>query len=798
MARLELRLLAIPEVYLDGLPLHFTRRRSLALLSYLAVTRRSYPRDSLATFLSGDCSDGQAAKQLSNALAELKRLLGGYILATRQTVAFNSRLSYDLDVESFHAAAQQGIQHSDPLLIARAAGLYGADFLDGFALPDAPDFEAWLRSQRDTLNVDAVAVLKATADQALRQRNYIEGLITARRLLALEPWSQEAHYLLILCLARSGQREAALIQYEASVKTLREEADEAPSPELEELHQRLRAAAAPPRHNVPLSSQPLNGRADELAHTIDLLSDPSYRIVSITGLGGSGKTRLAIAVASAFTRPAATRSEQPFPDGIFFIRLARLRPAAGKPPAELALRFFSLVGAEIGIDLDYTKELPSQLQAALANKGMLLVLDGADGLAPAIELFASLIAAASRVKLMITTRRNLHLPAEWTIELSGLSLPDGDGIESSGAGQLFLETASRVAGPLRLDAAERRSIAEVCRLVGGLPLALKLAAGWMRALSPHEIAAELRRGPDLLASSLEAGNERQPVLRHVLEETWDMLGGEEQAVLRKLSVIEDSFDRDTARVIGEASLTQLLTLRDSSALEVAEQGRFRLPPLLRGYAAEQLHGEPEEAELAQARHSAYYSDLLQRRVAALLEPEGNAPSLDEGEIENVRAAWAWAVRRVQFSHIVDMRGALALWYELTERFEEGAKAFDWAADVLRTAIAHSPRPDPLLRIALQTTLVEQVRFLVRQGQLSKARPLLEESGDGQDALSLHLDAYLESSRAQSLWSDGDLTDALDRYRNALALARAAGAHTLEAMIAVRVSMIQASVALEAA
>jgi DNA-binding SARP family transcriptional activator len=226
-------------------PVTFARRGSIALLAYLVLSRRAHARELLATLIGGDSSDDQARKHLSNVLGDIRHGIGDYLRATRQAVTFDRRRPYRVDVDDF--------------LDARTACEYD-EFLAGVSLPGAPDFEAWLLTQREELRAQFIHTLRMHMDACSTSGAWEPGIRAARRLIAVEPWFEEAHQQLMLMLMQSGQRSAAILQYSTCRRVLRAELGIEPMPETTALFERLRdgVQAAPiedTRRPVALASR---------------------------------------------------------------------------------------------------------------------------------------------------------------------------------------------------------------------------------------------------------------------------------------------------------------------------------------------------------------------------------------------------------------------------------------------------------------------------------------------------------------------------------------------------------------
>ena len=373
MTLLELNLIGVPEVVLDGRPVIFARRGSIALLAYLALSQRAYPRETLATLLAGDSSEDQARKYLSNVLVDLRQHLGDYVNATRQTVAFDRTLPARVDVDVFRSQVEFALADDAATDFEDAIRLYRGEFLAGLSLGGAPDFDVWLFAQREELRGQYMQALRAEVSASLRRGAWGSGISPARRLIAEEPWLEEAHRQLMQMLAHSGQRQAAIAQYHTCRRVLREELGVEPMPETTALFKRMRAAISPPHHNLPTPSSVMVGRHEEMRLLFGLLTDPDCQLITLSGMGGSGKTRLSLEVARSFASPSTTPAEQPFADGIIFVPLADSPTPHDESPQRAIL---ATCAASLELPSDGSvDELRERLALYLKSRELLLVLD---------------------------------------------------------------------------------------------------------------------------------------------------------------------------------------------------------------------------------------------------------------------------------------------------------------------------------------------------------------------------------------------------------------------------------------
>ncbi len=470
----------------------------------------------------------------------------------------------------------------------------------------------------------------------------------------------------------------------------------------------LSAPAGPARTSrLPVPVTPLVGRAADVADICRRLLDPACRLLTLVGPGGSGKTRLAIEVA------AQLRGR--FADGAGFAALAPIMA-----PEHVA--------AAIADALDWP--LPAGLApetallAWLRERELLLVVDNLEHLLDTTPLLGAIIREAPGVRLLATSRERLRVGGEWVVEVSGLAIPADETLPTVArydAVQLFVDRARQIAGDFALTPTNRAAIARICRLLDGMPLGIELAATWVRALTPEEIAAELGRGLDFLSLSQRDAEPRHRSMRAAIDGSWSLLTAAEQQVMARLSVFRGPCDREAAAQVA-GGLPALTALIDKSLVrrEAADGAtRYVLHELVRQYAAERLAADPAEQQGAEARHAAYYAGLLQRSIAT--GTGGSSPAAWAnlfGNIDNLRAAWTRAAAAGDTATVMGMARGLMLLYDLRGWRLDGAALFGGAAEALRGA---GPRADG----ARGAVLGLQGYFMILQ-QPAAAALLLEE------------------------------------------------------------------------
>jgi len=662
---LEIVVLGKPQITWQGEPLtaDLISAKGQALLIYLAVTGQACSRQSISGLLWGDFSEERARGNLRLTLSKLRGVVGDYIIPTRQSLAFDFSLPHSLDAGEFtrHCAAPE---KSKPSQLETVIARYRGNFLDDFHLHEAPDFETWVVVERERFQQMALASLAHLAATTQQQGDFEKAAAFTRRILALEPWREEAHRQLMTVLAQSGQRSAALSQFEACKKHLDEELGVEPSAETKALYEKIkrgdvkeadgesarRVASKPPskssprksasdlRHNLPQNLTSFLGREAELAQIGGLLGKPECRILTLVGPGGVGKTRLSIR--------AARMQVERFQDGVRFLSLRGMKPA---DPIETTELLIAAIADVVGYTFSAQRSPRELLLKHLSDKEILFVLDNFEPLLAARlgirehaeSLLLDILKECPAVKLLVTSRERINLPSEWLVEVQGLPYPptfEKNAVMQYPSVELFVQQARRVNANFSLDGQEY-AVNRICQLVAGFPLGIELAANWVRLLSCEEIVERLERGDEILTTELPESN---PSLRSVLDSTWAMLTEQEQAVFRRLSVFREGFTLSAAQQVADASLPVLNSLMNKSMVRRDENGRYVLHELLKQFGSYHLNLAPEQERETRQKHGRFYGSFLQSRRAALQDLyDKSVLNVLDTEIENIRAALEW-------------------------------------------------------------------------------------------------------------------------------------------------------------
>jgi predicted ATPase/transcriptional regulator with XRE-family HTH domain len=558
-------------------------------------------------------------------------------------------------------------------------------------------FGYWVRRRRKALDL--------TQEQLAERASCSNALIRKIENDERRP-SKEIAELLAKALEISPDEQAAFLKVARGERatTLLAQVAEAKSAAPPQL------VAPPVRSNLPLAPNPLVGRVAELMTLNNLLHDGHCRLLTITGAGGMGKTRLAIELAQ--------QARADFADGVFFVNLAAVARNELIAPA---------IATAIGLNFSGPAQHTAQLLGYLCKKHMLLLLDNFEHLLEGADIVGELLLTAPNLKVLATSREPLGLQAEWVFTLDGLALTTGGAAQPDAAGlasalELFVQRASQAQVGFRLTTSNAAAVQRICQLVEGLPLAIELAATWVRTLSCTEIAQQIEQGIDFLVTTARDLPARHRSITAVFDHSWRLLNGSEQQTLAQLAVFQGGFTREAAQIVAGASLLTLSALVSKSLVRVVA-GRYDLHELVRQFVATQL-SDKTLLTAAQRRHTEYYLALLHAREATL-KGVNQLQVIDElkRELGNLRQAWALAAQFELWGLLfLAIRGYWAF-FDLQGLAREGSSATEL---LIQQMTAHqTDRPE--MQRTLGRLFCYCGFFYFRQGDNGPAHTYLERS-----------------------------------------------------------------------
>lgn len=733
---LAIRLLGPPRIDLNGSLLHFESRKAVALIAFLASSAEPRPRAEIATLLWPESDTKRARGALRYTLSIVRKALDGeWFQSDRTSIGLIQSERCVIDTVRFQTLAQSGQDHMHTADTAcldcvenldAAVALYQDDFLTGFGLRDSVNFDEWQFFQAETFRNQLTNTLRALARYHTQQADYHQALTYTRRLLYLDPLQESIQRRMMQLYVHNGQWQLALEQYDKCVQLLDEELGVAPSPATTQLYEEIRAhrtidpslvdqrsdnpvepspnvstIAQPTRpHNLSVADMPLLGRAQEINEICGLLQETHCRMVTLIGPGGIGKTRLAHQIAIDL----CNAPEPHFAEAIYFVPLVA---------ADTADLLVTAIADALGLTFNGPQTPKDQLIQYVHEKRLLLVLDNFEQVVSAAPLLTELFNAANGIKLLITSRERLNLEEEWLYEIRGLPLPPieldakgaldskecAESMRENGAVQLFYHRARRLDPRFNLEES-LQVVVQICRLLQGMPLGIELAAGWVRTFSVEEIARQIQKDLDFLATPSQNVPERHRSLRAVFLHSWRGLSAKERLVFAKAAIFRGGFSLDAAMTVIDADPMTLGALVDKSMIQRLprrenQPDRYTIHELLRQYAEATL--EPPQREEACRQHCEFFANWVESRLPYRALAEEDAALTEIGaELDNIRSAWNWLAQQIESTPDDDMQRwlaqrmsqfvpMLAYYYLRYSRYEEGRQLFLLALRTMQNA-----------------------------------------------------------------------------------------------------------------
>jgi predicted ATPase/DNA-binding SARP family transcriptional activator len=690
MSTLRIRLLGDFRLsYTDAPTSPINSPRLQSLLAYLVLHPDApQPRQALAFQLWPDTSEAQARTNLRQLVHGLKQALPDadqFIVTSAQTLQWRSDASFQLDVADFEAVLRRAAVAEQTAAIQglRVALERAIDGYKGDLLPSC--YDDWIVPERERLRQGFAGALERLILLLESQGEPRAATDYAQRLLRHDPLREETYCTLMRLHAASGDRAGVRRVYQTCATVLERELAVEPSTATRQTYQHLLnvelqarpMVLAPANTNLPVPLTSFVGRTPELTEVRHLLH--TTRLLTLTGPGGTGKTRLGLEV--------ARHRLEDYPNGVWLVELA---------PLADPMLVTQTVAATLGVREQPGRSLLDALVDFVRAKTLLLILDNCEHLIESCARLAdSLLRAAAGLKILASSREALGIEGETAYRVPSLTLPDSrrlvdiDALADNDCVHLFVDRASAAYPPFRLTAKNAPAIAQIGLRLDGIPLAIELAAARIKVFPPEQIAARLDDRFRLLTGGSRTALERHQTLQALIDWSHNLLSEAERVLLRRLSVFAGGWPFEAIQAVcgdglGDEVLDTLARLADKSLIDVEEQseaaeGRYRLLETIRQYARDKLL-EAGEAEQVRDRHLDYFMQFAQEMEPRLRGAEQLA-GLEriETEHDNVRTALAWSLESGKNDQALKLAGALYYFWVLRGYFSEGQQ---WLTNAL--------------------------------------------------------------------------------------------------------------------
>ncbi len=698
-----------------------TRRESQLLALLLLNTRGESERDWLATTIWPDSMLSQARAYLRISLTRIRHALGSeayrILSPTPRTLKLDLTDAF-VDLHQFERFMKQGTEES----IDQAVSLYKGKLLDGWE-------EIWIYPDRERVAQEVLTGLDKLAASEMENGNPSRSAVYLRKAIALDGLRESSVRALMQALAKQGDFGAALLEYERLCKRLENHQPAKPSPETTALfdsirHEQRRASGASLHKTevvmlpqfLPVPITKLIGRECEIEAACSCLK--KSRLVTLTGSGGVGKTRLALAVAQLL--------KEQYNEGALFIDFSTVVDS---------VMLWQTVARSLNIGSE--QDVRSKVLSVLKNREALLVLDNCEQvLTGCAQLISEILSISGRLSILATSREAFGIVGEQVWRVPSLSVPQvKQNTEGQGAAELlryesvrlFIERAE-LANPGFESAAETvQAVARICSFLDGIPLAIELAAARVRTMNVFRIEVRLEDMFTVLHSGNRGALPRHQTLQATIQWSYDLLSESEKLLLSRVGMFVGGFTLEACREIdsggsvSEDEIEEILSALCDKSLVVYDhmKDRYHLLESVRQFSQSQLHLNPEDEEAVTIRFRLYYRELVDKTVQRIstVETEKSLNILEQ-EYDNIRAVLSHAIQMNNASSITDSLALcknLVIYWDLRGNLSEGR---GWLQKVL--ACDMSTQVDKSLQAGVLRSLAT---IVVRQGDNEEARSL---------------------------------------------------------------------------
>lgn len=703
--------------------------KSKALLAYLLMEgQKAQSRSTLAAIFWPEAPEQTALHNLRQALMVVKKAFDQtgcaeeLFLSSREAITLNPTLTIEVDALTFAQGMEELFRWMDgpprrgfPIRrLQSLIDLYQGEFLPHLSLPDTNDFDDWVVLNRESLNRQAIQGLSWLLQYHENRGEWHLACPVAQKLIRFAPWDEQSHSRFIQCLLALSHNSAASAHYQTAVQYFRNELQVEPGHFLNAAKRSIEkaTASAPAASSFQTAALPhfptaFIGRARELDTLEAWIADPHCQIITLTGPGGSGKTRLA-----AFL---AAQQVSLFQDGVYFASLANCSGIQ---------QISASILQALGTLTEQNQDALEELLAWAEQRQALLVLDNVDDTPAAAAFAARLLERSPRLVLLFTAYSRLDLLGEKVFTLAGLSLETDPCQEApSEAIQLYLSHLQPESLPEIRSTEFLTKVETICQLVEGMPLAIALAAGQTRCMSATDLVAELSHNLDVLRTSSANLPDRHRSIQASFENAWSHLSPQRQSFLARLTLFRAPFTAAAAEAICTIRSGDLRALAGESLLTWDTTERYRFHRTLWQYAREK-DVLPATAKTALQQK---YAEWFANRVLEFLSDHELAHfaamlAQIEAELEDALQSLYWLIEQQDWARAKPMIMALFRYYEARGKYRAGSAAMSEIADAcgkmesgLEAQVMASSRAALLaLRIQQFTSAARWIEFAAAQ------------------------------------------------------------------------------------